>query len=808
AAQAEGDQWRESDIWHEYGYSLLLLKRYEEAQAALETALEMTRSLEFDADPEVRHYQLLQESVILQHLADIYQEYGDPFGREFLEREARRPLRPESYYAVLRNLVSAYIGTRSNTLSERAIEVGQEWVELNRQMRGPGEVVEALRFSSWILSFYDLPRAVAVGEEALELAKTLDNPTPRQSVATVGRDLAQSLHAEGEVEGAIAILHDTIAYLRQHEPDDHWNLFHLTKTQAEYHRDIEQYPQAVQLNQENLALAQQPTAPLPYHQQFQTLEALSELAFLQENLTQALDYQQQALGQIEQYLADYQQQNSTHEIEAFQASFPSNSHLRLGFLHLQLRQLAEAEHHLLEALKFDNQYLSFIIASTDFSQHGSGRDEGTVNTFEPGAEIYRLLHHVYLQQGRLKDALLASERGRARSTLLFAKTKPDEDLKLTDSKVTFKELKAIARREKTTIVQYSLVYKYPHYWRKYRGKFARRDITDLIIWAVTPQGDLVQQTVALDEQAVELERLIRTMRRRLISNAQSNRAAPMLQTLHSLLIAPIQDYLPTDPEQRVTFIADGDLFLVPFAALQDANGQELIEQHTILTAPSIQLLEASRRNAQDNRPSQPALIIGNPTMPEVPDAPDLFNRSSLAPLPGAEAEAKAIAALLKAEPLIRDAATEKRVTAAMPAAEILHFATHGLLEYSSYANSLALAPTADEDGFLSVREITQLDLNAKLAVLSACDTGRGELYNGEGVLGLSRAFIGAGAASVLVSLWAIPDQPTAALMTEFYRRRAAGEDNAAALRNAMLVTREQFPAPGNWAAFTITGAVD
>jgi CHAT domain-containing protein len=145
----------------------------------------------------------------------------------------------------------------------------------------------------------------------------------------------------------------------------------------------------------------------------------------------------------------------------------------------------------------------------------------------------------------------------------------------------------------------------------------------------------------------------------------------------------------------------------------------------------------------------------------------------------------------------------------MKNARIIHLATHGLLESDlRYGSSLALAPTRTTDGFLTLREINNLELNADLAVLSACDTGRGWTGTGDGVIGLSRSFIGAGAASVMVSLWAIPDQPTATLMTEFYGNLNQGQDAAQALRQAMLITRDRYPSPSAWAAFTLTGAVD
>ena len=120
--------------------------------------------------------------------------------------------------------------------------------------------------------------------------------------------------------------------------------------------------------------------------------------------------------------------------------------------------------------------------------------------------------------------------------------------------------------------------------------------------------------------------------------------------------------------------------------------------------------------------------------------------------------------------------------------------------------ALALTPGNGEDGLLTAAEILEMDLQAELAVLSACDTGRGRI-TGDGVVGLSRALITAGVPSVIVSLWAVPDAPTAALMTEFYRQLQPGQTKAQALRQAMLVTLETHPEPINWAAFTLMGAL-
>lgn len=106
---------------------------------------------------------------------------------------------------------------------------------------------------------------------------------------------------------------------------------------------------------------------------------------------------------------------------------------------------------------------------------------------------------------------------------------------------------------------------------------------------------------------------------------------------------------------------------------------------------------------------------------------------------------------------------------------------------------------------LTASEILDLKLNAELVVLSACDTGRGRI-TGDGVIGLSRSLITAGVPSVIVSLWSVPNAPTAELMTEFYRNWPEKKlDKAQALRQAMLTTMKTHPNPKNWAAFTLIG---
>jgi CHAT domain-containing protein len=277
--------------------------------------------------------------------------------------------------------------------------------------------------------------------------------------------------------------------------------------------------------------------------------------------------------------------------------------------------------------------------------------------------------------------------------------------------------------------------------------------------------------------------------------------AKQLQQLHKLLIEPIAQFLPTDPNSRVIFIPQASLFLVPFAALQDESGKYLIEKHTILTAPAIQVLELTNKQRQQVS-GKDVLVVGNPTMPEIGEPP-----TQLPSLPEAEREAQAIASLLKTKALTGNLATKPAILQQLAQSRIVHLATHGLLDDfkgQGVPGAIALAPSGNDSGLLTSSEILDLKLNAELVVLSACDTGRGRI-TGDGVIGLSRLLITAGVPSVIVSLWSVPDAPTASLMTEFYRQMLQNPDKAQSLRSAMLTTMKQHPNPRDWAGFTLIG---
>jgi CHAT domain-containing protein len=180
--------------------------------------------------------------------------------------------------------------------------------------------------------------------------------------------------------------------------------------------------------------------------------------------------------------------------------------------------------------------------------------------------------------------------------------------------------------------------------------------------------------------------------------------------------------------------------------------------------------------------------------------PKMENGQQLPALPGTEKEAEAISQMLGTQPLIGEQANIQNVTGQMPNADIIHLATHG------NDQAIALAPANGQSGFLS-GEIYGMHLRANLVVLSACDTGLGDITS-DGVVGIARPFMAAGVKSVVVSLWSVPDAATSGLMIEFYNNLKTKPNKAQALQQAMLTIMKQHPEPVNWAGFILVGEAE
>ena len=281
--------------------------------------------------------------------------------------------------------------------------------------------------------------------------------------------------------------------------------------------------------------------------------------------------------------------------------------------------------------------------------------------------------------------------------------------------------------------------------------------------------------------------------------------------------------------ERLLIIPDGILYYLPFETLRPpgiGGSGFLVERYETSYAPSSSSLAFLRKKpAGGHRKS--LLALGAPELktksrtqkkgqpPDDPSAGDMYQGLGfdLGPLPFARREILDIAGHFPRparDIMLGSDATEGALKArALNDYDILHFACHGLLdERVPFRSALVLSTgrDADEDGFLQAREVYNLGMDADLVVLSACQTGRGRLEKGEGLLGLPRMFFYAGSRSVVSSLWHIGDRSTARFMDVFYEHLSRGMGKAQALRQAkiqMLRSRSQHPF--HWAAFLLNG---
>ena len=414
-------------------------------------------------------------------------------------------------------------------------------------------------------------------------------------------------------------------------------------------------------------------------------------------------------------------------------------------------------------------------------------DEDKISLFEIQASTYSFQQQALVNQNNFEAALEVAERGRARAFVELLATRINRTEKSTlqfsdNLRPTIAQIKQIAKERNTTLIEYAII----------------NDET-LYIWVVQPNGSVTHHKVVLPQQ-VSLTALVDTSREAIGVRGRGNfkielntsNPTDRLKQLHQLLISPIADLLPTDPNAHVIFVPHGELFLVPFPALQDAKGTYLLEKHTILTAPAIQVLDLTRKKRQqvDQAGLTEALVVGNPTMPQLTKLGG--QPEKLTQLPNAEREANRVSDLLKTRAWTGTQATKAAIVPKLSQSRIIHLATHGFLDDLKglgTPGAIALAPDGTgqpNDGLLTANDILDLKLNAELVVLSACDTGGGKITS-DSVIGLSRSLIIAGASSVIVSLWSVPDAPTADLMTEFYKNwKERKLDKAQALRQAML----------------------
>jgi CHAT domain-containing protein len=350
------------------------------------------------------------------------------------------------------------------------------------------------------------------------------------------------------------------------------------------------------------------------------------------------------------------------------------------------------------------------------------------------------------------------------------------------------------------------------------------------VWVVT--HDSVHAVELAPRDAIE------AAARRALASLQTSTSAPAsrnaaLQALADHVLTPVAHLVNAG---RVLVSADGAMHYVPFAVLpliRDGVSAALIGTHEVVNVPSMSALVAQRAQRSAESPSKTLAVFADPVFESTDERltraaaiateedPDLVTRSSveLRRLRYSGREARDIAALVpETGRLVSEgfhANRDEVLNADLKLYRYVHFATHGLVD-SRYPALSALALSQFDQrgnpiaGFLRLDDIYDLDLNADLVVLSACDTALGREIRGEGLVGLTQAFLYAGTKGLALSLWQVSDAATAALMTRFYEHMIKdGASAAEALRAAQLsmAADPRWANPYYWGAFVLVGDV-
>lgn len=290
--------------------------------------------------------------------------------------------------------------------------------------------------------------------------------------------------------------------------------------------------------------------------------------------------------------------------------------------------------------------------------------------------------------------------------------------------------------------------------------------------------------------------------------------------LYEALLLPVHE-----AAQKNVYIVvrDGQLHLVPFDALRERSGRYVAESRTVMYSPSATSFYRLSKHRPHSQTSRQALLAigGIPYSRSAINRAGLtrgYSRSGFSDLPSSEDEVRAAQAVFpkdKSSRLLGMAATESAFKhAPLQSFRVIHLAVHGFAD-STFPDRASLVLLSDrpagEDGFLQASEVAQLHLDADLVVLSACDTAVGALEGQEGIANLSRAFLLAGARTVVSTLWEIDDSSSLYLMRRFYAHLAMHDNPAVALAAAkrdMLRAFGHKTLPYEWAAFTVEGQLD
>ena len=522
----------------------------------------------------------------------------------------------------------------------------------------------------------------------------------------------------------------------------------------------------------------------------------------------------------------------------------------LAFIYEARGEFRKSEEHLQRALKITREtgskssevLLSLGIYSARHGEYKKAREylyESTVcsekyrerledkhklsldhQTFRNYRELYTLL----IIHGNVSEALCTAERGRARALVDLMTKNYGINKKHCLSEINVAELTSLSIQSKNTIIFLAVANGHIFFWIVGEGgkitfKLSERDklFTDFfklsrkqLMKALFDGGASKCEDRSLcayyKGQLSASKKKGKRKGKGLVEEEEDDQTEDrtkaqdrLLHLFYRQLFAPVADHIQS---QDIIIVPEGDMWMVPFPALKDANGKFLSESYRIRVIPSLTALKLIQASPDDYHKTTGALIVGDP---------EVHPKTNLPPLPGARKEAQEIADLLGVTATIGRQATKEEVLRGIQEVSLIHIAAHGDAE----RGEIALSPNRssprvlrEEDFMLTMEDVVTVGVRAKLVVLSCCHSGSGEIMKSEGAVGIARAFLASGARSVLVSLWVLNDKSTKEFMIRFYRHLVCDKLTASqAFQQSMKWMREStdYSSVADWAPFVLIG---
>ncbi len=447
---------------------------------------------------------------------------------------------------------------------------------------------------------------------------------------------------------------------------------------------------------------------------------------------------------------------------------------------LQQNQLAPAQLAFAEAIAIIEKLRTQAAISAEIKQR----------FFENKVTPYLAMVDIFVAQNRPLEALAYAERTKARVLLDLIASRSNESVNPAAinaaQPITLAETEALLPDAKTALLEFIISGEKVYLFALHRP-------------SPRPPPELRVFPLAITK--AQLTELVTRFRQEVAERKLGFTASAT--ALYQQLLQPAQAILTG--KTSLVIVPDGVLWELPFQALMPAKGRYLLEAHTIAYAPSLTALrEITKRKPAGSNASKTLLAFGNPQLAI----------ENLPPLPQTEQQVRDLGALFGAASskfYVGAEASEQRFKAEAGNYAIINLATHGIFDNQQpMASRVLLAQSGSEDGALEAHEIMRLQLKAELVVLSACETARGYIGPGEGVIGLTWAFLNAGAPTVVVSQWQVREDSTAELMKQFYRQIKSPTANltqAEALRQAALGVMKdaRYRHPFYWAGFVLIG---